>query len=389
MGLDFKVRIIQPGIAHYRVELYEGLLRVFGRRMELWAGPRVAAGNSSIVRNMRYDYSHDFVHFGPVFWQKGVNCKGLSKGDVLVVCGDVHHISTLLIAAIARFKGIGVVWWAHHRSATSRKVLILLRVFLVRCLADIILVYTRSGIDWYKERGIKGDQIFATSNTLSVKEVDEAVEKTNNNSIAEQIRKFNLAGKKLILFCSSLRPKTNLELLIDALPRICSQVCNAHLVVIGDGPRAQAIRTQIAASGMENHVLMLGKMIKQEELAPWFMSADVFVYPGAVGLSMLHAFAYGLPVVVHNNPMHQMPEYEAFKDGINGLSFNEGDVDDLAQKTISLLRDDHMRAMMSKSARDTIRREYSMEKMISSFSNAIHAAHKRALNRNKTFSKSQ
>lgn len=383
MESNFKVRIIQPGIAHYRVELYEGLLHEFGERMELWAGSRVATGSSFVIANMKCDYSHDFFHFGPFFWQRGINCKGLSKGDVLVVCGDVHYLSTLLVATIARVKGVRVVWWAHHRSATTRKMSILLRVFLVRCLADVILVYTRSGIDWYKKQGINDNRIFATSNTISTKEIDEAVEKTEEKAITEQLQKYNLAGKKVILFCSSLRPKTNLELLIEALPKICSRIGNAHLVIIGDGSRAQAIRTRITLLGMEKHVLMLGKMIKQEDLAPWFLSSEVFVYPGAIGLSLLHAFAYGLPVVVHNNSEHQMPEYEAFKDGINGLAFKEGDVEDLAHKTISLLQDDFMRRTMSNFAKETIRRDYSMKNMISNFTKAICAAHEMSVNSNK------
>ena len=42
----------------------------------------------------------------------------------------------------------------------------------------------------------------------------------------------------------------------------------------------------------------LGSIYDEIELAPWFLTADAFVYPENIGLSILHAFGYGLPVRV-------------------------------------------------------------------------------------------
>ena len=39
----------------------------------------------------------------------------------------------------------------------------------------------------------------------------------------------------------------------------------------------------------------------------------IFVYPGEVGLSLIHAMAYGLPCLVHSDRLKHMPEISISK----------------------------------------------------------------------------
>ena len=59
----------------------------------------------------------------------------------------------------------------------------------------------------------------------------------------------------------------------------------------------------------------LGALYEQEVMAPWFLSAKVFVYPGYIGLSIMHAMGYGLPVITHDNMDNQSPEVAALRNG--------------------------------------------------------------------------
>jgi len=61
------------------------------------------------------------------------------------------------------------------------------------------------------------------------------------------------------------------------------------------------------------------------------MSANVTVSPGQVGLTAIHSLAYGTPVITHNDPNDQGPEWEAIVPGQNGNLFKRGDIDDLAR----------------------------------------------------------
>ena len=60
------------------------------------------------------------------------------------------------------------------------------------------------------------------------------------------------------------------------------------------------------------------------------MSANLTVSPGQVGLTAMHSLAYGTPVITHDDPAHQMPEWEAIVPGKTGDLFKRGDALDLA-----------------------------------------------------------
>ena len=83
---------------------------------------------------------------------------------------------------------------------------------------------------------------------------------------------------------------------------------------------------------LEENVHFVGNLHSEKELAPWFLSAEALIHPGAIGLSILHAFGYGLPVITHNNIKNHGPEFVAFKEGITGLTFIENSKKDLHQK---------------------------------------------------------
>lgn len=60
------------------------------------------------------------------------------------------------------------------------------------------------------------------------------------------------------------------------------------------------------------------------------MTADLCVSPGEVGLTAMHALAYGTPVVTHDDFDHQKPEAECIVPGQTGAFFRRADPAHLA-----------------------------------------------------------
>ena len=108
---DFRIRIFQPIVPEYRVALFDGLGRRYGGRIDIWSAESMDKDVSYPLSEMAFDYGHFFRHIGPFLWQNGLSLKGLSKGDVIVVCGDIHQLSSLWIALKAKLCGVKVVWW--------------------------------------------------------------------------------------------------------------------------------------------------------------------------------------------------------------------------------------------------------------------------------------
>lgn len=357
-----KIRIFQPIVPEYRKALFEGLAEHYGSDIEVLAADRIGQDESVPLSKMRFDYAHSFKKIGPFTWQKGLTLRGLDAGDVIVVCGDIHQLSSLWIAWCAKVRGIKVVWWGHHKTATSTRLSVAIRLAVARLFADVMLVYTRTGIDYLRERGF--EKVFATGNTIDQEPIKAAI------AAFDGVDRFN--GRKGLLCCSVLREKVKLDQLIRVLTD--ERLNDVALAVIGDGPKKSEYERVAAECGVSDRIVWVGATRDQKVMAPWFLSAKAFVYPGPIGLSILHAMSYGLPVIVHDNPEHQMPEYEVMENGGTGLCFIEGNEADLAAKIVQLIQDEPKRTMMAQHCRDLAYHRYSMRQMIANFVETLEAA---------------
>ena len=369
-----RIRIFQPIVPEYRVALFDGVAERYLGRIDLLAAERCGDDASCVLHKMPFDYSHQFLHLKPFVWQKGLSLNGLTKGDVIVICGDIHQLSSLRIALLAKAKGIKIVWWGHHKTATSKPLGVWIRLQIAKLLSDVYLCYTETGKKWLRGHGFSGRPVYATGNTIDQHPIKAAIEHWDVASLDAWQEKKGITGKNLLLCCSVLRKKIRLDLAIRALANERLSDIRTVLAVIGDGPvKAECIELAHEL-GVSERVIWIGATRDQEVMAPWFLSAKLFVYPGSIGLSILHAFSYGLPIVTHGDAEHQMPEFEVMEDGRTGAVFREGDVNDMAQKIASLLDAPSKLSEMSTYAKRIAYDRYSMDNMITNYCEAIEAA---------------
>ena len=369
----FKIRIIQRWIPDYRMALLRGVGSRYPGSVEVWAA-KEDLGVSVIVPAVMCDYSHYVTRWGPLQWQHSVSAKGLMRGDVLVICGDIHNISVLIAALVAKARGVGVVWWGHHASANANLRKVKIRIAIAKILADVFLCYTQQGVEYLTKRGVRKDRVFATGNTIDTDSIKIETTKFLNNSMKSFQMVNNLKGKRVLAFCGSLRLHTGLELLIKALKTLNCKDNSYHLVVIGDGAERLKLSEYANSIGSSHFITWTGDLRGQDKVAPWLLSSDLFVYPGRVGLSIVHAMAYGLPAILNDNSTDQGPEYTVFEPDVMGYTFREGDDKDLAAKIAKAYDSGRLKEMGLK-AREKIMNEYSMSQMIDRFCNAIEIAH--------------
>lgn len=368
-----KVRIFQPIVPEYRKALFEDVGKRYGDDVEIWASEGAGQDASYALEHMRFDYGHPFKNFGPIRWQTRLSIKGLGKGDVIIICGDVHQFSSLWVALKARLRGIGVVWWGHHVSVGSKELGIRIRLFLTKFLSDVVLCYTKQGINWFAARGWK-KPVFATGNTINLGAVKAAIAAWTPDKLAAFQREQAIAGQELVVFCSVLRWKTHLEQLIEAIASGEIKHRGTRLVVIGDGEGRETWAKKAVEKGLGDRIIWVGALRDQMKIAPWFLSSKAYVYPGPIGLSIIHAFSYGLPVVCHDNPAHHGPEIEAMTAGTTGLVFKENDPADLARQIVDLLADDNRRQKMSRDVQELAYTRYGIESMVANYCEAVEKA---------------
>lgn len=365
MSADFRIRIFQPIVPEYRVALFEGLGHRYAGRIDILAANCIGSDKSYGLKQMPYDYGHSIRRMGPLQWQKGLSLNGLGRGDVVVVCGDIHQLSTIWIAALARFRGIKVVWWGHHKSALAKEFNVKIRLGIARILSNVMLCYTDAGVRYLLERGFSKEKVFATGNTIDVSAVNDA------SNAWDGIRKFG--DKKTLIFCGVLRDKVRVDVLLKALKILQSLRSDVHCVIIGAGDKMQEWKDLSKNLGIVSGVTWVGELRGQQNLAPWFLSSDLFVYPGRIGLSIIHAFSFGLPVVLNDNSENHGPEYDAFSPGVNGWSFRENDEADLAIKIDEALKSPDLKNR-GVAGKLYVFKNYSMERMVERTAEAIETA---------------
>jgi glycosyltransferase involved in cell wall biosynthesis len=373
------VQVIQPLVPHYRVPFFR---RVRARkRFEIKVcASRTFPGEHSLKSadppEVFVDLSYRCTSLlgGSLFWQHGLKLDDrLGRGDVLVL-GQIRFLNTLPLMLSAKLRGAKIVWWGQGWSATSRPWSAAIRRSLMR-LADVVLLYTDREAEEFVRRGFSRRRVFALNNTIDTSEIDAIRELWDSERKAQFACAQGISGKKLMLFCGRLHAKARVDLALDALAMLRAYDKRWVLAVIGTGEQLGNLKEYAVAKGLQESVLWLGEIYGAAAQGPWFLSAQCFVYPGSVGLSLLNSLAFGLPVITHDDLNIQMPEIAALVDGENGALFKANDADDLARKILEVVSDPVARERMSLNAIETTADRFNMQHMVDQFIAAIEAAH--------------
>ena len=166
------------------------------------------------------------------------------------------------------------------------------------------------------------DKQLALRNSLTQSDIDKA-----------RAKLFVRPKLPILLFIGRLTPQKKLTMLVDAINLLAndSHPYPVNLLLVGDGPERNNLESAFKMVGLMEYVNLYGACHNEEELAPLITAADLCVAPGEVGLTAMHALTYGTPIVTHDDPSCQMPEYEAITPGKTGEFFQRGNAIDLAR----------------------------------------------------------
>jgi glycosyltransferase involved in cell wall biosynthesis len=81
----------------------------------------------------------------------------------------------------------------------------------------------------------------------------------------------------------------------------------------------------------------------------------------------MHAFGYGLPVVIHGDILKHGPEFGAFIPGQSGLVYENGNISQLSRAINHLLKNSGEREKMKSIVLKTVREKYNVDVMVNRF----------------------
>ena len=367
-----RVTIHQPALPKYRLPVFAEL----ARRVDL----TLVHGRVPGLGNVEADGfdAQEVVAWrrGGLLWNRRQVADAAGGADTLVMSWNARDLSLWPALRRARRGRVGTVLWGHGYSKAERPAMRRLRDALGR-RADAVLLYDRRTADRLVGRGFEPERVFVAPNAIDQVPVQAA--RRHWLDRPEELAAFgdghDLQGPTL-LYVSRVEPANRVDLIVEAVARLEARHSGINAVLIGKitGDDRREIEALARRRGVAGRVRLLGPIYEERTLAAHFLSADVFLYPANIGLSLLHAFGYGLPAVTSDHTAGQNPEIVALRDGDNGLTYRHGDADDLAAKLDGLLRDDARREAMAASAHRTATEEFTLEKMVDGMEAAIRFA---------------
>lgn len=134
--------------------------------------------------------------------------------------------------------------------------------------------------------------------------------------IADVVPRTGLEGD-ILISAGRLEPWKGMVALVEIMPELLQKNPNFRLLIAGDGPLTENLKSMIKNLGIEDKVILAGR-VPHDELMSYFKASKIFIlntgYEGLPHIT-LEAMACGLPVVTTNvcgNP-------EVVKDNYNGL----------------------------------------------------------------------
>lgn len=362
-----RVLLLQKILPHYRVRLFQELSR--SERFEFTLGYDPNFVQSSLasvvdppgirvaaVRNRRLGRARES---DALVWQQGA--AGLvRRGDYDAVIAPLtpRIVSNLAVLRAARRRRVAFLWWGHGIGPRHRPRTLQVMVWLAR-RADAVIFYDRERAQKLIDAGLPTERAFVAPNSIDVEE------------IIHLRRDVPLAERRSILYVGRLTERKKVDLLIRAFakarPRLPS---GTQLTIIGDGSLRAPLEDLTRSLALSECVRFTGPVFDQPQLAPYFNDAWVSVSPGWLGLSVIHSFAFGLPMIVAESQEHA-PEISTVRPGVNGWFFPADDEAALADALVSLRSDGERWRTMSAAAQGTIDRGYGLGPMVARFEEAL------------------
>jgi glycosyltransferase involved in cell wall biosynthesis len=154
------------------------------------------------------------------------------------------------------------------------------------------------------------------------------------------------AAHPKVVAVGRLAPVKRFHLLVDVIAELRERIPDIELVIVGDGPRREALEAQIQALGAEGYVTLAGR-VSEEELIDHYRSAWVLSSASereGWGMTITEAAACGTPAVVTRISGHS----DAVVEGRTGLLAS--DMSELAKDLERVLTDDLLRSTLSEAS---------------------------------------
>lgn len=282
MNAKKKILIFHTALAPYRVDFFNAIDREFD-----------ASFYFSLVNVPSQKFNQDAIKekctFRSNYILKGFNIhKYLIRTEVfqvikkekpdIILCNEYGPVTILVFLYKVLFNKNFKVYTISDDSievSKSRKGLrSFLRTVISSNIAGVIFTSEQVG-QWYRKNISSRPKVLE----LPIIHKDEVFREALSKSIGvanQNIKKYNLQGKKIILYVGRLVTVKNLSLLLKVVAKLKGD--DWVLVLVGDGLLKNHLKAETQELNLNDKILFIGRK-ESDELISWYTIAQIFVLP--------------------------------------------------------------------------------------------------------------
>ncbi len=342
------ILLLYPDMLFYKISIFNKLsayLEKRGYKLIIWYR-KIFDPNNECTFSCIQNSSMTLKNYGRVLKENKIEAviNILFKSDP----GYFFFLASLIKTRILR---IPLIYYGHgidmQKDQWWRNILYNLMYYLY----DGIILYTpaeKSKI-WNRFR----HKITCANNTLDI-------DNTNIQENKEQIKiRYNISSPKIILTTGRLHSRKKIEILSDIFIQNYKNSPDVGWVLVGPD-LSDEVKKEIR--GIKN-VHFLGPVYDKTKMAEIFSIADLYCVPGALGLGIVEALYWGLPVLTMD--VNHGPEAYYLRNDQNALIARNKQ--ELQQMIHDILFDDEKRILFSGNARKVFFEEATLDKMFEGF----------------------
>lgn len=156
--------------------------------------------------------------------------------------------------------------------------------------------------------------------------------------VSEVDKKYKLKdAENVFLFVGRLIEAKNILFIVDVLAELKKMGLNFKMVFVGNGPDEDKLKAKIRETGLENEVVLTGKITDKKVLSAFYERADLFLFPSLYDVSsivQIEAACFNLPVVFAEGAVTAC----AVNDGVNGF-IEKPEVEAFSKRVFNILSD--------------------------------------------------
>lgn len=371
-----RVLLFQRIIPSYRIPLFHYLYDKFGiivchskegRRGKIKGDIDNLTFPTEIIQRLYYQYDETAViqnAFAPLFKY---------KPKVVISQFSVKYLTFWLLLFLKPFFRYQLIVWTHGIKSNEintpfKGLRGKISLWVFRNIDGIIL-YTygiKKIIDATDKVTVP---IFVAQNTLDVNTYKEHIRRFEDEGRVAIKKELGFISKYNLIYIGRLLKSKRIDLLLESFMLIAERF-DISLHIIGEGAESDLVRQYQMKCKRINHY---GAIYDDLITGKFLYCSDVMVMPGYVGLSIVHSFAFGLPIVTcrttEDGPFHS-PEIEYLEDGVNGF-FCDQTSQDISRTIEDLLLDENKLFEFKANALNTAYNKCNVDNFVKGFESAL------------------